>query len=512
MNIVHFILSDTEKKQAIAIVYDETKHHAPVVIAKRENTVAINMLDTAQKHGVKIIYDNDLMQSLYYESNINSVIPENLFAPIAEIISKMIKSGETKNLINFELYEEIMIIEPHLHSRLREINIELTAIEKRIMKTALRLDANLGKELENDVDEIIDYELDVTIDCYGVDGSDYPLCTLEEGLKQCSIDDNNWGLNDGENHNEFQFRENHPMFGEQHCWLFHCLYDHYYLTWEEIASIQNFWIDIKPRYQYRCDMPDSCFSPPTRHLIYSDNYQSLFDDVMRNSMPDFANPFAPLRKISRSLWGDTARLTLKPMNDEELSIFHSPEYLQSLRQDRHIIGEIIGCTIPSSITMAMVNEYLIDAVRSMCAGTVAAAKLALETGWAINIGGGFADAKKESGENYCFFNDYALAANYLRKTNPEFKIMYIDLDSLIDSGVEHLLTLIDSKQPDMIFYHAGSRVSINPEEIREHHLWVFKEASRRSIPIMMCLGNVYGKENYPHIVESIEAIVELMAS
>lgn len=89
MNVVHLIVSDTEKKQAIAIVYDETKHHTPIVIAKKEGTNAANLLDIAQKHEIKIIYDNALMHFLYCESIINSVIPENSFAPIAEIMSKM---------------------------------------------------------------------------------------------------------------------------------------------------------------------------------------------------------------------------------------------------------------------------------------------------------------------------------------------------------------------------------------------------------------------------------------
>jgi len=98
VNVVHIILSDTEKRQAIAIVYDETKHHIPVVIAKRENTDVKNMLEVAQYNGVEIIYDNDLTQSLYSETKINSVIPENLFAPIAEILAKIIKSDEVRIL------------------------------------------------------------------------------------------------------------------------------------------------------------------------------------------------------------------------------------------------------------------------------------------------------------------------------------------------------------------------------------------------------------------------------
>ncbi|MGE0739512.1 hypothetical protein [Sulfurimonas sp.] len=40
------------------------------------------------------------------------------------------------------------------------------------------------------------------------------------------------------------------MLGEHHCWLYHCIYDHTILSWEEIASISHIAVDIKPMYQY----------------------------------------------------------------------------------------------------------------------------------------------------------------------------------------------------------------------------------------------------------------------
>lgn len=45
----------------------------------------------------------------------------------------------------------------------------------------------------------------------------------------------------------------HFMKGEHHCWLYHCLYDHIHpkLSWEQMASIERFWINIKPLYQYQ---------------------------------------------------------------------------------------------------------------------------------------------------------------------------------------------------------------------------------------------------------------------
>ena len=84
---------------------------------------------------------------------------------------------------------------------------------------------------------------------------------------------------------------------------------------------------------------------------------------------------------------------------------------------------------------------------------------------------------------------------------------------------EHLPSLIDSIQPDMIFYNGGSDIlkgdalghlCITPEGMKERDLFVFEEAKQRSIPIMMCLSGGYGKDNYKHVVDSLEAVIELM--
>jgi len=44
--------------------------------------------------------------------------------------------------------------------------------------------------------------------------------------------------------------ENHPMKGEFHCWLYHCLYDHMNLSWDDILRIGMIWVDIIVFYQH----------------------------------------------------------------------------------------------------------------------------------------------------------------------------------------------------------------------------------------------------------------------
>jgi hypothetical protein len=148
------------------------------------------------------------------------------------------------------------MIDSTLHNRLQKANNLLIQAEKEIAQRAHELDNQLKSDLIAKKDRMFDYELEVIIECFGANEDDYPLCVLRESLKGISSTSNRFRtkINDEINHNEFEYRENHPMRSEHHCWLFHCLYDHEHLSWEEIADIKYFWIDIAPRYQYRFDV------------------------------------------------------------------------------------------------------------------------------------------------------------------------------------------------------------------------------------------------------------------
>lgn len=49
--------------------------------------------------------------------------------------------------------------------------------------------------------------------------------------------------------NEFRNWPTHEMFGEWHCWFYHCLYDHTDLSWDEILTIDK----IEGKLRSYCD-------------------------------------------------------------------------------------------------------------------------------------------------------------------------------------------------------------------------------------------------------------------
>jgi acetoin utilization deacetylase AcuC-like enzyme len=61
---------------------------------------------------------------------------------------------------------------------------------------------------------------------------------------------------------------------------------------------------------------------------------------------------------------------------------------------------------------------------------VKAAKLAVERGWAINIGGGFHHCSADHGGGFCVYADISLAIHFLFREFLEVKkAMIIDLDA-----------------------------------------------------------------------------------
>ena len=72
---------------AVAIHYDADKMSAPVVVAKGADEIAQNIKAAAKEHGIPIIENKPLAQSLYKLVDIDEQIPDALFSAVAEILT-----------------------------------------------------------------------------------------------------------------------------------------------------------------------------------------------------------------------------------------------------------------------------------------------------------------------------------------------------------------------------------------------------------------------------------------
>lgn len=171
-----------------------------------------------------------------------------------------------------------------------------------------------------------------------------------------------------------------------------------------------------------------------RYTIGLDIVNEFFGgDRLLNHPIDF-HKFEKIAKILKAKFGELYT-NIEKISDEELSLYQDSNYLKALSGEKTVIEDIFRTKLPEGLNAAVLNRFLVDPARYMTAGTVAASRLAMECGWAINLGGGFHHAKRDTGSGFCFFNDFAVATTLLKKTHPKLKILYIDLDAHIGDGV-----------------------------------------------------------------------------
>lgn len=76
----------TEKKQAVALKYDQEKGTAPKIVAKGKGLIAEQILALAQEHDIHIHENPELLEVLI-RLELGDEIPETLYKAIAEVIA-----------------------------------------------------------------------------------------------------------------------------------------------------------------------------------------------------------------------------------------------------------------------------------------------------------------------------------------------------------------------------------------------------------------------------------------
>lgn len=195
------------------------------------------------------------------------------------------------------------------------------------------------------------------------------------------------------------------------------------------------------------------------------------------------------------------------------------------------------------MTSALVNRG-----RHIAMGTLQCARYALEFGVAMNTAGGTHHAFANHGEGFCVFNDFAIAANILLAEKTVEQILIVDLDvhqgngtanifqndprvftfsmhgeknyplrkeqSDLDVGLpdglsdapyltlleNHLETLLQSVQPDLVFYLSGvdvlstdklGRLGMTRQGCKDRDRMVFKTCKSAGIPVAVSMGGGY---------------------
>jgi acetoin utilization deacetylase AcuC-like enzyme len=114
-----------------------------------------------------------------------------------------------------------------------------------------------------------------------------------------------------------------------------------------------------------------------------------------------------------------------------LELVHTPDYVT------HILAQ----TLPREAERRLglpVSPALAERSRAACAGTLLAARLAMEHGLACNTAGGSHHAFADAGSGFCVFNDVAVAAAVLLAEGSVGRVLVVDLDVHQGDGTAEL--------------------------------------------------------------------------
>jgi histone deacetylase 11 len=273
-------------------------------------------------------------------------------------------------------------------------------------------------------------------------------------------------------------------------------------------------------------------------------------------------------KIQKRLIASGLRVSadfLKPfeLSQEQLQLVHTPAYLQSLK-DSGVLARIFEVAAASFVPSFLLDWRVLHPMRLASGGTSIACRLALQSGLAINIGGGYHHADSNQGGGFCVYSDVPIALTMLREEGKIKRALIIDTDAhqghgfanvLRETGWGHVVDFFDESiypfpkvledmsiplragtkgdayfaaleravpqaitkfQPDLIVYNAGSDVLasdplstllITPQELCERDLFVVSQARKRGIPLAMVLAGGYSVESASAHAQSIEAIL-----
>lgn len=79
---------------AVALKYEETKHKAPVVVAKGMDNIALQIKKIARENGVHIVQNPPLARALYKQVDVDRPIPSELFGAVAEVLAYVYKMNK----------------------------------------------------------------------------------------------------------------------------------------------------------------------------------------------------------------------------------------------------------------------------------------------------------------------------------------------------------------------------------------------------------------------------------
>nr|XP_039267078.1 histone deacetylase 11-like [Styela clava] len=253
------------------------------------------------------------------------------------------------------------------------------------------------------------------------------------------------------------------------------------------------------------------------------------------------------------------------ITEAELKEVHTQEYMKSLKRSK-TIAKITGISGLAIFPYSVIEKSIMRPLRVQASGSILAGKLAMEHGWAINLGGGqhHCSAGKSEPSGFSPYADVTLNIKYLCKNFPSVnRVLIIDLDVHQGNGYAHdfmndetvyifdmyncmifpgdetakkaikrkvelknamkddeyinllksnIKEVLDEADPQYVLYNAGTdilkgdplgKLNISPNGVKERDKIVFTEVRGRDIPIAMVLSGGFTRNTAGIVADSI---------
>ncbi|KAH0517497.1 Histone deacetylase 11 [Microtus ochrogaster] len=263
------------------------------------------------------------------------------------------------------------------------------------------------------------------------------------------------------------------------------------------------------------------------------------------------------------LLSDGMLVEAREASEEDLLVVHTRRYLNELKWS-FVVATITEIPPVIFLPNFLVQRKVLRPLRTQTGGTIMAGKLAVERGWAINVGGGFHHCSSDRGGGFCAYADITLAIKFLfERVEGISSATIIDLDAHqgngherdfmgdrrvyimdvynrhiypgdrfakeairrkveLDWGTEdeeylekverNVRRSLQEHLPDVVVYNAGTDVlegdrlgglSISPAGIVKRDEVVFRLVRAHDIPILMVTSGGYQKRTARIIADSI---------
>uniref|UniRef100_A0A8C5QDY1 Histone deacetylase 11 n=1 Tax=Leptobrachium leishanense TaxID=445787 RepID=A0A8C5QDY1_9ANUR len=307
------------------------------------------------------------------------------------------------------------------------------------------------------------------------------------------------------------------------------------------------------------DLPASCWP-----IVYSADYNITFMSLEKLH-PFDSGKWGKVVSFLRDaqLITDETIVPAREASENDLLVVHTRQYLNKLKWS-YVVATITEIPPLLFLPNFLVQRKVLRPLRTQTGGTIMAGKLAIDRGWAINVGGGFHHCSSEKGGGFCAYADITLSIKFLfERVEGVSTATIIDLDAHqgngherdflddkrvyimdvynryiypgdsfakraikrkieLDWGTEdeeylekvdiHVRGALNEMKPDVIIYNAGTDIldgdplgglSISPQGIIKRDEIVFSIARSRGIPILMVTSGGYQKRTAKIIADSI---------